>query len=62
MPAHTLRVVMHHNDIDYWRHLQSLPPGHADLPSPRECRLLQRTAGSQDPACRRDVVPPLHSA
>jgi len=53
---------MHHNDIDYWRHLQSLPPGHADLPSPRECRLLQRTAGSQDPACRRDVVPPLHSA
>jgi pyruvate-formate lyase len=34
---------MHHNDIDYWRYLQSLPPGHRDLPSPRVCRLLLRT-------------------
>jgi len=31
---------MHHNDVQYWRHLQSLPPGHEDLPSPRVCRLL----------------------
>ncbi|HEX8285752.1 MAG TPA: pyruvate formate lyase family protein [Pyrinomonadaceae bacterium] len=33
---------MHHNDIDYWRHLQSLEPGDEDLPSPRVCRLLLR--------------------
>jgi pyruvate-formate lyase len=31
---------MHHNDVQYWRHLQSLPPDHEDLPSPRVCRLL----------------------
>jgi pyruvate-formate lyase len=31
---------VHHNETDYWRHLQSLPPGHRDLPSPRVCRLL----------------------
>jgi hypothetical protein len=31
---------MHHNDVDFWRHLQALPPGHKDLPSPRVCRLL----------------------
>src|ERR1044072_326992 len=31
---------MHHNDVQYWRHLQSLPLGHEDLPSPRVCRLL----------------------
>lgn len=33
---------MHHSDVQYWRHLQSLPPGHEDLPSPRVCRLLLR--------------------
>jgi len=33
---------MHHNDIAYWRHLQSLAPGDRNLPSPRVCRLLQR--------------------
>jgi pyruvate-formate lyase len=33
---------MHYNDVDYWRHLQSLPDGHEDLPSPRVCRLLLR--------------------
>ena len=33
---------MHHSDVQYWRHLQSLPPGHEDLPSPRVCRLLYR--------------------
>lgn len=33
---------MHHNDLQYWRYLQSLPQGHADLPSPRVCRLLQK--------------------
>ncbi|MDC3379233.1 pyruvate formate lyase family protein, partial [Planctomycetota bacterium] len=31
---------MHYNDRDYWRHLQLLPQGHPDLPSPRVCRLL----------------------
>jgi pyruvate-formate lyase len=31
---------MHHNDVDFWRHLQALPPGHRDLPSPRVCRLM----------------------
>lgn len=31
---------MHHNDVEFWRHLQSLPAGHKDLPSPRVCRLL----------------------
>jgi hypothetical protein len=36
---------MHHNDIDYWRHLQSLPTGDRDLPSPRVCRQLLRTMG-----------------
>lgn len=34
---------MHHNDVSYWRYLQSLPPAHPDLPSPRVCLLLQRT-------------------
>jgi pyruvate-formate lyase len=33
---------MHHNDVQFWRYLQSLPPGHEDLPSPRVCRLLLR--------------------
>jgi len=33
---------MHHSDVAYWRYLQSLPPGHEDLPSPRACRLLLR--------------------
>src|ERR1044071_4908655 len=33
---------MFHNDIDYWRHLQTLEPGDEDLPSPRVCRLLFR--------------------
>jgi pyruvate-formate lyase len=33
---------MHHNDVQYWRYLESLPPGHEDLPSPRVCRLLLR--------------------
>lgn len=34
---------MIHNDVAYWRHLQSLPEGHPDLPSKRVCRLLERT-------------------
>ncbi len=34
---------MHHNDIAYWRHLQELSEGDEDLPSPRVCRLLQRS-------------------
>lgn len=34
---------MHHSDVAYWRYLQSLPAGHADLPSARVCRLLLRT-------------------
>lgn len=34
---------MHHSDVDYWRHLQSLRPGDEDLPSSRVCRLLFRT-------------------
>jgi hypothetical protein len=34
---------MHHNDVQFWRHLQSLKPGDPDLPSPRICRLLLRT-------------------
>jgi hypothetical protein len=33
---------MFHNDVQFWRHLQSLPVGHPDLPSPRVCRLLHR--------------------
>lgn len=33
---------MHHNDVEFWRHLQALPAGHSDLPSPRVCRLLER--------------------
>ncbi len=33
---------MHHNDVQYWRHLQGLAPGDPDLPSPRVCRLLLR--------------------
>jgi pyruvate-formate lyase len=33
---------MHHSDVHYWRYLQSLPPGHNDLPSERACRLLLR--------------------
>ena len=32
---------MHYNIASYWRHLQNLPPGHEDLPSPRVCRLMQ---------------------
>lgn len=31
---------MHHNDVQFWRHLQSLPSEHPDLPTPRVCRLL----------------------
>lgn len=34
---------MIHNDVAYWRHLQSLSKGDPDLPSPRVCRLLERT-------------------
>lgn len=34
---------MHHSDVDYWRHLQSLKPGDPDLPSARVCRILLRT-------------------
>ena len=37
---------MHHNDVQYWRHLQTLKdeqPDHEDLPSPRVCRLLLKT-------------------
>ena len=33
---------MHHNEVDFWRYLQSLRPPHPDLPSPRVCRLLRR--------------------
>lgn len=33
---------MHHNDVQYWRHLQSLEPGDPDLPSERVCRQLLR--------------------
>lgn len=33
---------MHHNDVEFWRYIQSLPEGHDDLPSPRVCLLLQR--------------------
>jgi Pyruvate formate lyase-like len=33
---------MHHNDVQFWRHLQLLKEGHEDLPSPRVCRLLLR--------------------
>lgn len=33
---------MHHSDLDYWRHLQTLTAPHEDLPSPRVCRLLLR--------------------
>lgn len=33
---------MHHNDVGYWRHLQSLKRDDPDLPSPRVCRLLLR--------------------
>lgn len=34
---------MHHSDLEFWRHLQTLEAGHADLPSPRVCRLLLHT-------------------
>src|SRR5437899_1663060 len=34
---------MHRSDAAYWRYLQSLPAGHADLPSPRVCQLIMRT-------------------
>lgn len=33
---------MHHNDVEYWRHLMQLDSGDEDLPSPRVCRLLLR--------------------
>jgi pyruvate-formate lyase len=33
---------MHHNDVQYWRFLQSLPPGDPELPSERTCRQLLR--------------------
>jgi pyruvate-formate lyase len=33
---------MHHNDVEYWQYLQSLPRGHKDRPSERVCRLLLR--------------------
>lgn len=33
---------MHHNDVQYWRYLQSLAPGDPDLPSERTCRQLLR--------------------
>lgn len=31
---------MHHNILKYWQHLQNLPNGHEDKPSPRVCRLM----------------------
>lgn len=31
---------MHHNILSYWQHLQNLPAGHEDKPSPRICRLM----------------------
>lgn len=31
---------MHHNILKYWQHLQNLPAGHRDKPSPRTCRLM----------------------
>lgn len=31
---------MHHNILAFWRHLQTLPAGHADLPRPRVNRLM----------------------
>lgn len=34
---------MHHNDVQFWRHLQTLKPTDEDLPSPRVCRLLLKT-------------------
>lgn len=34
---------MHHNDVGYWRYLQGLDASHPDLPSPRVCRLLEKT-------------------
>ncbi|MFI0848900.1 pyruvate formate lyase family protein [Mesorhizobium sp. IMUNJ 23232] len=34
---------MHHSDVDYWRSLQALKAPHPDLPTPRVCRLLERT-------------------
>lgn len=34
---------MHHSDVDYWRSLQALEAPHPDLPTPRVCRLLERT-------------------
>src|SRR5688572_2844855 len=40
MGTGTVSRGMHYNDVDYWRHLQSLESGDDDLPSPRVCRLL----------------------
>lgn len=34
---------MHKNILSYWRHLENLPDGHKDRPSPRVCVLLQET-------------------
>jgi pyruvate-formate lyase len=34
---------MHYSDLEFWRYLQGLAPGHPDLPSPRVCRLLLHT-------------------
>jgi hypothetical protein len=34
---------MHHNDVDFWRYLQTLASDDEDLPSPRVCRLLLKT-------------------
>ncbi|WP_299410541.1 pyruvate formate lyase family protein [uncultured Roseobacter sp.] len=31
---------MHHSILQYWQHLEMLPPGNADLPRPRVCRLM----------------------
>src|SRR5687767_1531470 len=40
--SQTRGAFMHHNEVGYWRYLQSLKPPHPDLPSPRVCRLLRR--------------------
>jgi hypothetical protein len=34
---------VHHNDVEFWRYLQTLKPGDPNLPSPRICRLLLKT-------------------
>jgi len=36
---------MFHNDVQFWRHLQSLPAGHPDPPSPNTGRDAPYTVG-----------------